>query len=230
LHDFISAILLGIVEGITEFLPVSSTGHLLIAEHWLGERTDFFNVVIQAAAFIAVVLIYRQKLWTLFSRWREPENFDYLAKLFVAFVITSVGALTAIKLGFKLPEEVAPIAWAELIGGLYIFAAEWRAHESSGDNATITWKVASSSAPRRCWPPCSPAPAARCARSSPPCWSACPRVRRRRIFRSCSAFPPCSRPVATSSTAWCVTATSATRTGPAPRSPSWSRESSPTSR
>ena len=60
--DLISPVLLGLIEGITEFLPISSTGHLLIAEHWLGERSDLFNVAIQAGAILAVVLIYRRRL------------------------------------------------------------------------------------------------------------------------------------------------------------------------
>ena len=63
--DLLAALLLGIIEGITEFLPISSTGHLLIAEHWLGHRSDLFNIAIQAGAILAVVLIYRQRLWEL---------------------------------------------------------------------------------------------------------------------------------------------------------------------
>src|SRR5579872_3278929 len=60
--DLLQVILLGVIEGITEFLPISSTGHLLIAEHWLGARSDVFNVVIQAGAILAVNLIYWQRL------------------------------------------------------------------------------------------------------------------------------------------------------------------------
>ena len=63
--DLLNALLLGIIEGITEFLPISSTGHLLIAERWLGHRSDLFNIGIQAGAILAVVLIYRQRLWQL---------------------------------------------------------------------------------------------------------------------------------------------------------------------
>ena len=55
--DTLNTIILGIIEGITEFLPISSTGHLLIAEHWLGERSELFNVAIQAGAILAIVLI-----------------------------------------------------------------------------------------------------------------------------------------------------------------------------
>ena len=65
MSDLFSALLLGIIEGLTEFLPVSSTGHLLIAQHWLGSRSDFFNIVIQAGAIVAVVLVLRQRLWSL---------------------------------------------------------------------------------------------------------------------------------------------------------------------
>src|SRR3954471_7858154 len=83
--DTINTIALGVVEGITEFLPISSTGHLLVAEHWLGERSEFFNVAIQAGAILAIVLIYWRRLLALFTRFDQPENRDYLLKLIVAF-------------------------------------------------------------------------------------------------------------------------------------------------
>ena len=60
--DTLSTVILGIVEGVTEFLPISSTGHLLIAEQFLGERTDLFNVAIQAGAILAILLIYQRRL------------------------------------------------------------------------------------------------------------------------------------------------------------------------
>ena len=75
--DFLSALLLGIVEGVTEFLPISSTGHLLIAERWLGHRSDLFNIAIQAGAILSIVAIYRHRLWHLVVGWRQRENFDY---------------------------------------------------------------------------------------------------------------------------------------------------------
>ena len=56
-------ILLGVVEGVTEFLPISSTGHLLLVEHWFGvNRTELFNVGIQSGALLAVLLIYAPRL------------------------------------------------------------------------------------------------------------------------------------------------------------------------
>ena len=65
MSDPLSALLLGILEGLTEFLPVSSTGHLLIAQHWLGARSDFFNIVIQAGAILAITLVFRRRIWSL---------------------------------------------------------------------------------------------------------------------------------------------------------------------
>jgi undecaprenyl-diphosphatase len=55
MENLLQVILLGIIEGITEFLPISSTGHLLIAQHWLGARSELFTVAIQAGAILAVV-------------------------------------------------------------------------------------------------------------------------------------------------------------------------------
>jgi undecaprenyl-diphosphatase len=65
MHDLFSVVVLGIIEGITEFLPISSTGHLLIAEHWLGARSELFNVGIQAGAILAITLVYWRRIWQL---------------------------------------------------------------------------------------------------------------------------------------------------------------------
>jgi undecaprenyl-diphosphatase len=144
--DLLHTLLLGIIEGITEFLPISSTGHLLIAEHWLGARSDLFNVVIQAGAILAVVLIYRQRLWQLaagfFQRGPDAsEQRDYAWKLIVAFGITAVLGFVVTKLGFKLPETITPIAWALVLGGIWMLAAE-RLAANKPDSTKITWLVA----------------------------------------------------------------------------------------
>jgi undecaprenyl-diphosphatase len=141
MSEFISTVLLGIIEGITEFLPISSTGHLLVAEHWLGARSDTFNVVIQAGAILAVALIYRQRLWELLVNFSKAENRDYALKLGVAFLITAVGGLIVTKLGFKLPEHVTPVAWAFVIGGFWMIVAEHFAAKLP-DSEQITWRVA----------------------------------------------------------------------------------------
>ncbi|WP_423823038.1 undecaprenyl-diphosphate phosphatase [Salinisphaera sp. SPP-AMP-43] len=139
--DLLNVTLLGIIEGITEFLPISSTGHLLIAERWLGQRSDLFNIVIQAGAILAVCLIYRHRLVSLFANWRQPEQRDYLAKLAVAFLITAVLGLIAVKMGFQLPTELHGVAWALIIGGIWMIAAEQIAARRP-ESSKITWTVA----------------------------------------------------------------------------------------
>lgn len=139
--DILNVILLGIIEGITEFLPISSTGHLLIAQHWLGPRSDTFNIVIQAGAILAVTVIFWKRIAGLAIGWREPANRDYTWKLAVAFAITAVLGLVVHKLGFKLPETVTPIAWALIIGGFWIIIAELLASRRPVQD-DITWSVA----------------------------------------------------------------------------------------
>lgn len=126
LHYF-QIIILGIVEGVTEFLPISSTGHLLIAEHLLGaSEPDVFNVVIQAGAIMAVVFIYWRKIVELVTHLELAEDRNYLLKIAGAFIVTSVISLILIKkFHLKLPETLTPVAWATLIGGLVIFAIEF---------------------------------------------------------------------------------------------------------
>src|SRR5512140_2160091 len=139
--ELIRVVLLGLIEGITEFLPISSTGHLLIAEHWLGRRSDTFNVVIQAGAILAVVFIYRQRLWQLATGLGQRDNRDYAVKLAVAFLITAALGFAVTRLGFKLPETITPVAWALLLGGAWMIAAEWLAAGRS-DSTRVSWGAA----------------------------------------------------------------------------------------
>lgn len=134
-------VLLGVIEGITEFLPISSTGHLLLAEHWLGARSDTYNIVIQAGAILAVTLIYWRRIVDLLTGWHDAENRDYLVKLSVAFLITAVLGLVVKKLGFELPTTIQPVAWALVLGGIWMIAAEWLA-EKQPDRSAILWRVA----------------------------------------------------------------------------------------
>ncbi len=88
-YHYLQIVVLGIVEGVTEFLPISSTGHLLIAEHWMGtEEPDIFNVVIKAGAILAVVFIYWQKIVDLVSNLDKREARNYVLKILFAFLVT----------------------------------------------------------------------------------------------------------------------------------------------
>jgi undecaprenyl-diphosphatase len=140
-QEQLAVILLGIIEGITEFLPISSTGHLLIAENWLGRRSELFNVAIQAGAILAVVLIFRERVWQLLTGWRDPQNRDYLFKLAASVAVTVVGGLSAKLAGLELPETVAPVAWALIVGGFAILAIE--AYAGRRELRTdLTWAIA----------------------------------------------------------------------------------------
>jgi undecaprenyl-diphosphatase len=141
MDQLLHTVLLGTIEGITEFLPISSTGHLLIAEHWLGQRSDLFNVAIQAGAILAVVFIYWHRLWGLLTGFAQPDRRDYLSKLCASFLITATGGFIAKQLGLKLPETVAPVALALIVGGVVILLIErYVAHHRLSEQ--VTWKVA----------------------------------------------------------------------------------------
>lgn len=143
--SWLQAVLLGLVEGLTEFIPVSSTGHLLIAEKWLGHRPDWFTVFIQVGAALALLPLFWKKLIGLVSNLGAPESRDYLTKLAASFGITAVGGVILKKLHFELPEAVAPIAWATLVGGFVIIAIEhWRSGDGGGRSSlpALTWNVA----------------------------------------------------------------------------------------
>jgi undecaprenyl-diphosphatase len=150
MSHWLVAIILGIIEGITEFIPVSSTGHLLLAEQFLSLNgkplhesffgQELFNSVIQAGAMLAALPLFSERLATL-KRWREPVYRDYFLKMIVAFVITGAGGLIMSKRHWKLPHTVMPIALAILIGGvLFVLVERWLRGRESGSE--ITWTLA----------------------------------------------------------------------------------------
>lgn len=136
-----AVIVLGIIEGITEFLPVSSTGHLLIAERWLPRQSDLFNVVIQCGAVLAVLPLFPQRLRQFAFEWRKKTTQDYALKLLLAFVLTGIGGFLWDKMGHKLPKTLAPIAWALLIGGIgFVVIERWLRGRTLKNE--VTWAIA----------------------------------------------------------------------------------------
>jgi undecaprenyl-diphosphatase len=134
--------ILGAVEGITEFLPVSSTGHLLLVEHWLGRhQSDLFNTVIQCGAVLAVALIFTQRIKDMALRWRDPRTFDYLLKLGGAFFVTALGGVVLKAVDFQLPETSGPVAWATLVGGVLFLVVE-HLLRGRATSDSVTWTVA----------------------------------------------------------------------------------------
>jgi undecaprenyl-diphosphatase len=150
--DWLASILLGLIEGLTEFIPVSSTGHLLIAEDFMRERgilqsvlgdkaqKEIFTIIIQSAAALALVPLFWAKFSGMMFRFHEPANRDLLLKLSAAFMLTCVAGLVCKAMDLELPETAVPVAWATLIGGFVILAVE---RVSSRWNLTnrIAWPV-----------------------------------------------------------------------------------------
>lgn len=123
------ALLLGVVEGLTEYLPVSSTGHLLLVSHWLGlpkEQADTFSIVIQAGAILAVLVHYRTLIGTHLRGLvrRDPASLRLFGALVVAFVPTVVMALAFRKIIKAKLFGVLPIAIGLLVGGLVMIAVD----------------------------------------------------------------------------------------------------------
>jgi len=140
--DWLAIILLGIIEGVTEFLPISSTGHLLIPQNlgWLPNKSDLFNVVIQSGAVLAVLAVFTQRVKQLATTLGDASTRDYLLKLLVSFFITAVGGLAIKKFDIELPETIPPVAWATLIGGVIILVLEFL-HKGKTGVPDITWTV-----------------------------------------------------------------------------------------
>lgn len=140
---WISVILLGLIEGVTEFLPISSTGHLLIPQNlgWLPRQSDLFAIVIQSGAVLAVIAVFAERLKHLASTLRERETREYLAKLALAFFVTSVGGILIKKFDIELPQSVSPVAWATFIGAFVIFGVEFWRKGHPGEPA-VSWRIA----------------------------------------------------------------------------------------
>jgi undecaprenyl-diphosphatase len=140
----IKAFVLGVVEGVTEFLPVSSTGHLVIASQLMGmkdDRTDLFLIVIQFAAILAVCWEYRVRIAKVFSSLFQDQNSMNLARnVLIAFMpLAILGLLFGSKLK-KLLFAPVPIAIAFIVGGLIILWAERREHTITVNEVDeMTW-------------------------------------------------------------------------------------------
>lgn len=146
LVTWLKAAVLGLVEGVTEFIPVSSTGHLILAQNvlrFVGERENAFIIFIQLGAILAVVWLYRRKFLDLALRWRQPQPRQLIGNLII-------GTLPAVAVG--LPTEgwieahffrPAPVALALIGGGLAILWLERSRRTASVETVDeIPWRRA----------------------------------------------------------------------------------------
>lgn len=127
-NPYVQATVLGIVEGATEFIPVSSTGHLILAGDWLGfndERAKTFDIFIQLGAILAVAWLYRDRVARLARIWGEaPEDRRLIVNLLLAFLpAATVGFLTHHWIKAYLFSPLV-VAVALVVGGIAILAIE----------------------------------------------------------------------------------------------------------
>lgn len=134
--NLFEAIIIAIVEGLTEYLPVSSTGHMIIAQSLLGvESTDFvkaFTVIIQFGAILSVIVLY----WKRFF-----QTVDFYLKLFVAFIPAAIIGFLASDYIDAMLESVLVVAIMLVIGGvLMLFVDQW--FNKPEENQEMNWKRA----------------------------------------------------------------------------------------
>jgi undecaprenyl-diphosphatase len=127
--DTLAAILLGILEGLTEFLPVSSTGHLILATELLGfdqREWEVFNIAIQPAAILAIVVLYWRTFWDvakgLFSL--EQGALAFVRNLLVAFFPAVLLGLAFGDIIETMLGNAALVCWSLIVGGIAILAIE----------------------------------------------------------------------------------------------------------
>jgi len=143
----IQALILGVVEGLTEFLPISSTGHQIIVADLLdfgGERAMAFNIIIQLGAILAVVWEFRRKILDVVIGLPTQRNAQrFTANLLIAFLPAVVlGVIFADLIHHYLFNPIT-VATALVLGGIVMLWAERREHEVHAETVDdITWKDA----------------------------------------------------------------------------------------
>jgi len=132
------ALVLGIVEGLTEFLPVSSTGHLILAGdllHFNDEKGKLFGIVIQSGAILAVCWEYRARIAAVLAGLpRERQAQRFVLNLFIAFLPLAILGLLFHKAIKTYLFHPLPVATAFIVGGLFILWAERREHRIRVDS------------------------------------------------------------------------------------------------
>lgn len=168
MHDYWTAIILGIIEGLTEFIPVSSTGHLILTGHLLsftGPAAATFEVVIQLGAILAVVFLYQRRFLDLFpgKGWwvgRKEGPFFFGARGCLLLALTTLPALVAGKFAYPLIKDrlfhPLSVAFALAVGALALLAVErWKRPVRAASLDGITWSQAAAIGLFQClslWP------------------------------------------------------------------------------
>jgi len=168
LNDYLLSIILGIIEGLTEFLPVSSTAHLRIAESLLhidmaGGYWKMYTIVIQLGAILCLPIYFRDRIAKLLSTFPEGERRDRnlfthpLSLTLIAFVVTAIPSFLFTKVIGKHLEELNIMGAALLLGGIVMWIVDARnaPSEAAGPAASPsrihTWKMEAMSLGQAVW-------------------------------------------------------------------------------
>ena len=168
MNDYLLSLILGIVEGLTEFLPVSSTAHLRLTEVLLHINLSdgywkMYSIVIQLGAILCLPVYFRKRIAALLSTFPRGERGDRtplthpLGLVAIAFVITAVPSFLLTKIIGKHLESLTIIGWSLLIGGIVMWivdamhASSEAAGPSAGGGRIHTWKMESMSQMQAVW-------------------------------------------------------------------------------
>lgn len=128
MSDLLNAALLGLVEGLTEFIPVSSTGHLLLLSHFLGisEASKTMEIVIQLGPILAIAVLYRVKLTYVIGHFgRDPAATRFVVSVLIAFIPAMIaGFLLHDYIKAVLFESPRLISWSLIIGGVVLLLVD----------------------------------------------------------------------------------------------------------
>ncbi|MDA3131894.1 undecaprenyl-diphosphate phosphatase [Atlantibacter subterraneus] len=133
LHSLVIAAILGVVEGLTEFLPVSSTGHMIIVGHLLGfegETAKTFEVVIQLGSILAVVVMFWRRLFSLIGIHFGRPSHEGMGRGRLSLIHILLGMIPAVVLGLVLHDLIKSlfnpinVMYALVVGGVLLIAAE----------------------------------------------------------------------------------------------------------
>jgi undecaprenyl-diphosphatase len=142
----LKAIIMGIVEGVTEFLPISSTGHLIVVGDLINFHNDgrVFEIAIQLGAILAVVVEYRQKFTRVaLGMFSDPQSQRFIANLLIAFLPAAIAGVLFISLIKTYLFNALSVATMLILGGFVILWAERRTHEVRvKDVDQMSWKDA----------------------------------------------------------------------------------------
>ena len=147
LELFLKGALLGLVEGATEFIPVSSTGHLIVVSNWLGlvdERAKTFDIFIQLGAILAILWLYRARLsLSVLQARRDPASRRFFVNLFIAFLpAAAVGLLAHEWIKSRLFHPTV-VAIALIVGGILILLIErWAPRPTINDVDAVSPRLA----------------------------------------------------------------------------------------